>query len=164
VDMRDENKFTPLHHACLHGKLDCAMLLIKKGADLQCRGANGLTPLFLAIYGGHIDIMTVLLKNGARQEIWEEDSLETPLMIAVRTGLASCLLPLLMNNADVLKQNRQGNSALHIAVLEKNEAAINLLIQYKSDPYMKNLQGKTSIQLAIDAERNDLEKIMTKEN
>jgi CDK inhibitor PHO81 len=30
VDMKDESSFTPLHHACVHGKLECALLLIKK--------------------------------------------------------------------------------------------------------------------------------------
>ena len=57
-----------------------------KGANVNEKGSNGITPLMLATYGQSSEVMTELLKNGAEIDCTEDDSGETPLMRAVKTG------------------------------------------------------------------------------
>ena len=45
-----------IHEAVLSGNLDCVMLLMKHGADLQQRDAEGWTPLHMACSDSFPDI------------------------------------------------------------------------------------------------------------
>ena len=48
---------------------------------------NELTPLMMAAYGQSSEVMTALLQNGADPDAVEQEMEDTPLMIAVRTGI-----------------------------------------------------------------------------
>lgn len=70
---------TLLHAAAYDGKADIAELLIRLGADVNCREANGRTPLHDAANNGHLAVIEVLLRNGADIEAIDNGRM-TPLM------------------------------------------------------------------------------------
>ncbi|KAG5190266.1 ankyrin repeat protein, partial [Tribonema minus] len=61
----DKYLATPLHWACLRGKLDAVALLIERSAPLEARTLNGGTPLTWACMEGHVPVIAYMLFNGA---------------------------------------------------------------------------------------------------
>jgi hypothetical protein len=56
---------TPLHAAVGAGQLECARMLVAKGASVNARAESGDTPLHLAARLGHVALAVLLLKVGA---------------------------------------------------------------------------------------------------
>lgn len=56
---------TALHLALIDSNLDCALELIKHGADVNKQIIYGLTPLFIAGHQGAIKVMDALISSGA---------------------------------------------------------------------------------------------------
>jgi ankyrin repeat protein len=64
----DDAGFTPLHLAASHCRTEVVVLLLDRGAMIDCRAKDGTTPLHLAAQGGCVDTVNLLLKRGARLE------------------------------------------------------------------------------------------------
>ncbi|KAG5750696.1 hypothetical protein H9Q70_006664 [Fusarium xylarioides] len=69
VNDRNEQGAAPLHYACVGFRVGAAMLLIKKGADVNAKDFLGETP-FRCVLSGHVskatvDILSLLVDNGA---------------------------------------------------------------------------------------------------
>ncbi|KAF2899013.1 hypothetical protein ILUMI_07160, partial [Ignelater luminosus] len=60
IDKCDVNLHTALHLACTNGYLQCAKILVNKGADVQVCTSEGFTPLDLAIKHEHKDVQNFL--------------------------------------------------------------------------------------------------------
>ena len=45
IEVRDEDKSTPLHHAAYYGQLETVKWLVEKGAGMNARNNDGSTPL-----------------------------------------------------------------------------------------------------------------------
>ena len=57
---------TPLHNASAEGMLECAKVLLNKGADPNLKDSWDATPLDDALRFGHKKVETLLLENGAQ--------------------------------------------------------------------------------------------------
>jgi ankyrin repeat protein len=57
--------FSPLHHAARRNQQEVARLLIKHGADVNCRDDFGNSPLYEAVRHGHHQMVRLLVNNGA---------------------------------------------------------------------------------------------------
>ena len=67
VDATDRAHRTPLHHASVLGRLGCARLLLRRGADPNAYNDHlGENPLSCAALSPHLDVILVLLGAGAR--------------------------------------------------------------------------------------------------
>ena len=53
------NGYTPLHDALWHGYIECANVLLDKGARCDVRGHDGKTPLCVALeaFGSAVDVV-----------------------------------------------------------------------------------------------------------
>jgi ankyrin repeat protein len=65
VNVRDHDKRTPLHYACLTDNPQCADVLLSLGASVNLRDANGFMPLHYALRNGSCGLVQLLLYNGA---------------------------------------------------------------------------------------------------
>ena len=60
-----QNKFLPLHRACLNSHKEIVTLLLERKADVHAKDTMGDTPLHKAAFGGCHEIAALLLQNGA---------------------------------------------------------------------------------------------------
>lgn len=94
--------FTALHRACEFGHLDCAVLLLEQGADVNARSSWGwYAPLHLALGNGHVEVGIMLLSRGARKECRDKYG-KTAFQRAVKLGQADA--------AAQVREQQQGKS------------------------------------------------------
>ncbi|CAM9142829.1 unnamed protein product [Chrysoparadoxa australica] len=63
LDLMTQERWTPLLQATLWGKADCALALIKAGADVWVRDVYGLTALHCAAAHGTLPVVKQLLRH-----------------------------------------------------------------------------------------------------
>src|SRR4051812_653412 len=61
VNVKDDDGWTPLHHAVCGGNLEISNYLLNNGADVNAQTMNGKTPLHIAIYRSDYKIIKCLL-------------------------------------------------------------------------------------------------------
>jgi Ankyrin repeats (3 copies) len=66
VEMTETNGFTPLHIAAQTNQIDCVMVLLNIGVNVNATNIAGVTPLFVARAAGSTQVMELLLEKGAR--------------------------------------------------------------------------------------------------
>ena len=85
VNARDDNGFTPLHIAAMHGHVDILHLLVEYGADLEAQDNIGRRTLYYAANHGHSLVIQELISRyhvdiNARSNngsIWQETAFLT---------------------------------------------------------------------------------------
>ncbi len=68
VDVEAKDRFfgaTPLMQAAFEGRIEIALLLIQKGADVNAKNKLGATPLMYAVSAGQIETARMLIEKGA---------------------------------------------------------------------------------------------------
>lgn len=70
VNDRDrENGMTLLSLSCYNGHVECARVLIERGADIDSGDDSQWTALHYAVYGDHVECTRLLLECGANRDI-----------------------------------------------------------------------------------------------
>lgn len=142
---------TPLHSAAAYGHVDVAEYLLGKGADLSIPNKKRWTPLNSASHYGHIEVVRLLLARGADPTIANQDG-RTPLASAVRKDHAAIVELLLALDtsqpAYVNKTDTDGRTALMWAAKGGNTAIINMLLEKRADPEIRDLDGETCFSFA----------------
>ena len=120
--------WTPLHRACGNGDDATAEVLVAGGADVNARRVEngqsvGVTPLFVAVGQDAPSVALVerLLKHGARVDARRAGDASTPLHWAANFGASDAVHLLLRHGADPCALNRNGASALDIAIAKGHE-------------------------------------------
>ena len=136
LDLEGWNNNTCLHSASSSGQTDLVKVLLKYDFDIDAKNDHGKTALHLASNNGHSEIVKELLDHGA----------------------------------NVNAQNNDGDSPLHKAV--KHCASIggedeNIILQTilegtNVDFYLKNNEGKTALQVAIDKKDTNTARMLAK--
>ena len=131
IKCRDFHTESLLHGGVVSGTCDTVLYLLQAGASVDAINCCDQTPLSIACQLCHVDVCLVLLKHGAC--VNHQDSRGyTPLMYACsarKSAHLSCSLThlLLQHGADVCITNKQGLTALHIAVAHQNAYALQAL-------------------------------------
>ena len=112
VNVKDTNRWTPLHYAVYYGHKKVIELLIAKGADVNAKDMKGRTPLHEAAASGHKEIVEVLIANGAKHD----SGGSTPLDCAVQGGHKEIIELLITAGADVNARDVGEWGPLHMAV------------------------------------------------
>ena len=82
VNAKDDDGWTPLHHAAIWSHKEIAELLIAEGADVNAKDQKEeRAPLHMAAYWGENDIVELLIAEGADVNAKDEDG-KTPLDLA----------------------------------------------------------------------------------
>ena len=138
-----------LHLACEHGHINMVRCLISLGANTNtigyyCYPTIKYTPLSLAVSNNHHDIVSALVS-----EFGCDPSDGVSLHTACEHGNLSMVKTLIECGASVDDKDGDDNTSLHLtAKIERNETMQALLSTFKSDPNIKNKEGRTPLHIA----------------
>ncbi|XP_025072509.1 ankyrin repeat domain-containing protein 27 isoform X2 [Alligator sinensis] len=147
INVSNQDGFTPLHVAALHGHPELVSLLLKHGASVGARNINHAVPLHLACQRGHFQVVQCLMDYDAKQN--KKDILgNTPLIYACLNGQHETAALLLQHGASVNLFNTKGNTALHEAVIGRHKALVELLLQNGALTHIRNKRQCTPVDCA----------------
>jgi len=123
VDASDGRGWKPIHHASLHGQAKVVELLIRRGANVNCKTISGLTPISLAgsCLTPRYETISLLLANKADPNVASPAGV-TPLMDVCGRAYEPeteklCNL-LLMNEAKATATDIKGRDATETSLSE----------------------------------------------
>ena len=145
-NIRDEgDNAYPIHFAAESGDLAVVRLLIEHGADPIGAGtAHELDVIGWAVcfdYATHVDVARYLLAHGARHSLFS----------AAAMGDAAAIRELATAGADLnqpMDRTNHRRSALHLAVVKTQPAALATLIEVGADPNIEDAVGLTPLDQA----------------
>jgi ankyrin repeat protein len=112
---------------------ECVKLLLKAGAEVDCRDNDNLTALHYAISYGCIQNAEVLLAAGADIDALCQDGW-TALACAVFWNMHESIKLLLEHGADTLSKTEPGESLLHLAACYGDETTLRILASRSLGP------------------------------
>ncbi|KAL5017563.1 hypothetical protein ScPMuIL_007152 [Solemya velum] len=146
VHQKNEAGKTALMLACFAGKQEVVMRLREHGARYEDFDKGGSTPMHWAVDGGNTRLIEWMIKDGADVNMKDCNSKWTPLLrCASVSGSRDVALSLLMSDADINAQDKDGKTALMIAILNGHQSLMELLLKRKADLNVKNEYGKTAL-------------------
>ncbi|KAI9915380.1 hypothetical protein PsorP6_006992 [Peronosclerospora sorghi] len=137
------NRRTPLHWAAVNGAQEVVDLLLEARADPNFQDARGRSPLHWAARLSKLSVVRALLEAGADPNLLDGDD-RTPLLCAASGRDATRELFALLTSAGA-EINYQlpttGDTALHVAVREDNEASALAILATGGNLMTINRQG-----------------------
>ena len=151
---------SPLHYAAWFGDPATVALLIDHGAVIDQQSNNGWTALMMTAAKNHSEAASTLLRRGAAPDLADIYDW-TPLMRAAHAGHTPVLLVLLRDpGIDVDRLNDQGQSALHLAAIAGDSAAVQKIVEAGARVDIEDLGGRTPIGIAEATGRSDIVEIL----
>jgi hypothetical protein len=135
VNVVNSDGDTPLHVACLHGKVDCLNELFKLGAEVDMQNNKGMTPLMMAVQ---------FHDNNPKKSNPLNDFRLSPVAIMVKA--------LLNKGANINTTNNKGETVLHIIIKHGQTSPhlsmmVRMLMENGVDVSIKDNNGKTALEL-----------------
>ncbi|MEO1248048.1 MAG: ankyrin repeat domain-containing protein [Pseudomonadota bacterium] len=126
---RNRNGATALYLAARYGHTAAVTTLLEAGANIDEQSLNfiDLTPAMVAAKYGHGELLTVLLDRGAEIDRKDKEGQDV-LTHAVAAGHDELVVPLLERMGPELR-GQALKSALYVAIMHKQAAAVDLLLQ-----------------------------------
>ena len=156
INVLDKNGFTALIAASSLGKLATATLLLNHGADINILDDKGDSALNYAAMFGHADIVKLLLEHGAdvaAKDIAGETALDLAGELGGDAEARAEIIKMLIgknNDAelDLSSQNEEGNTALHLAVLNGDKDLVEELLNKGINTQIANNEDFTAKEIA----------------
>lgn len=126
VNDLDDEKYTPLHWACIRAHWDVAEYLIEQGAELNLLGGDGGSPLNWAAHHDNVEIVETLLSGGAELNVQNQWGM-TELHTAIWRGNSHVVEYLLDQGSDPMIKTKEGWTAMHYAFRSGHGHVIELL-------------------------------------
>ncbi|KAJ5160569.1 uncharacterized protein N7482_007573 [Penicillium canariense] len=143
VQLRMSSGHTLLHLAVI--RQDSAMIkhLLEREADPHIRDLNGRTPLFWAVKLEIIAIADILIEAGANPSVPESEY--RPLTDHEKTDINL----ILGHEGASEASDHSGQSPLHLAALDRNQAMMTCLLQKRVHSDIKDHHGRTPLFWAV---------------
>lgn len=153
LEEKDERGRSGLHLASIYGKIKCAKLLIDHGANIEDIDEDGYTPFFIACIKEKIESAKFLIREGANINIQTEYG-GCPLHVACIKKNKELVQLLLSHGANV-NIAKNGTTAIHYSCWAEDKDIIRLLIEYGANIFLKDDDGKTSLDFTRNREIYD---------
>lgn len=162
ADISGSDKFgrTALHGAVRASSPQLAQLLLKNGARIDAADHRGTTPLMELITvgrGRRAEMLRILLEYHPALDASDRFG-RTALQLAVIAQDYDLISALITSGAKV--DRPKSWSALHEAVLEKDEKALTLLLDASADVNAEDQGGDTPLHLAVEAASTVMVKLL----
>jgi ankyrin repeat protein len=150
---RDSHGNTLLHlEAGTQGRLYMMRLLLGRNANVNARNFAGNMALHEAFCRGDEALVKIqlLIDHGADPSCLNGNR-DAPLHLAAKTGPRPDLITLLLENkVDVNARDPDGNTALHIAIvnLERPKDVVQVLLAHHANPNIRNSYGNSPLHLS----------------
>lgn len=160
---------TPLMTVARSGNVEAARILLAHGAQVNAtEPVHGQTPLMWAAGQSHPEMMRELIARGADMNArsavqhWERQVTSEPrekwlppggfmaLHFAARQGCLDCAKILVDAKADINATDRDGNSAVVLAIINGHYDVAGYLIDQGTDPNLAEVTGRTALYAAVD--------------
>jgi len=141
------NLETPLHIAVRINSTNTVKKLLRSGADLAKKDKHNMTALHRAVSIGHLQITEELLKQHVDVNVRGGESEETPLISAVKSGDKTVVQMLLSKDANVSLTDDFNMTALHWAVVTRQESAniLQMLLDKNADVNTQGCKYKETV-------------------
>lgn len=141
-----------LYDVCAIGKLDRVQSILKRKHSLLNEFApDGFQPLGLAAFFGHTEVVRFLLESGADVDTPSRNGLKvTPLNSAAAGRHYEIAMLLLERGANPNMRQSGDFVPLHAAAQNGQIEMVKILLQYGADKDLKNADGKTARDLALE--------------
>jgi ankyrin repeat protein len=130
VNARDMKGFTPLILAAYNEQSPIVDLLLTRGADLDAQDAAGNTALMGVCFKGYKDIAKKLIEAGADVNLRNSNGAPA-LTFAATFGHLQIAEWMLQKGADLSLRDSRGKSPVDHAVIQENEAMLELFQRYR---------------------------------
>ncbi|XP_056020573.1 E3 ubiquitin-protein ligase MIB2-like [Ostrea edulis] len=161
------NSFNVLQWATMKNSKVAVDTILKKNTKIvDDKTTDDFTALHLAAVNDYVEIASALITRGGCDKNARDKSNRTPLIICVAQRHERTMEVLIAAGCDVNAEDSNGNTALHVAqipnilsmfVQTKSKGDKNVdtkilcaLLEAKADIYIKNLEGKSPLDLADD--------------
>lgn len=121
--------------AMKEGEANKALELVEKPGStvVNYRGGDGNAGLHIAMRNRNATWVGFLLSRGADPNLGDANG-DTPLILATQRGFVEGAARMLMKRAEVDKTNRLGETALIVAVQQRQSAIVKMLLEAGADP------------------------------
>ena len=156
VDVDSADEVTALWLASAAGKLECVKMLMRYGANVNCkREKDNVTALFIASQNGHNDVVSAILQVSSRSINTAKHNGATPLLIAAQQGYIAIAEQLLQLGADPDVKKEQDVTAFMLACFMGNAELAVLLLRYGANHKLKG-GGKSGMEWAKFKEHKEV--------
>jgi ankyrin repeat protein len=123
-----------------------ALLLLKRGANVNCKDDHSGTPLHYAVLRGHADLTGLLISWKADIEVRNIHGMDS-LHLAAFDSEPYCLQLLSLSGGNLMTQTSHdpGDLLIHTAVKQKHENVIRWLIEHGMPVDVPNRIGVTAL-------------------
>ncbi|MCL2068067.1 MAG: ankyrin repeat domain-containing protein [Treponema sp.] len=149
ISIRNIEGKTPLYLAVQENRLHVIPILLSYGSDVFAADISGVTPFDIALQKKG-EILSALITT---ETVYQNDSAgNTMLHAAIKSGCEPEYIGLILDKrAMVNARNKEGDSALHIAVRMNQRENGEFLISRGADIFAVNSAGESSLFLALTA-------------
>ena len=147
INTRNKEGVTPLHIAVQKDNVAVARLLTENGADIHTLDAKGKSSLDMALSSSQQMLEAVVIEKNV---LTVDSDGNTPLHVAlINDAPLSKVQYIISLTNDVNIRNRDGNSALFIAVIKNRRKVGELLLSKDADIFSTNTNNNSPLRLAL---------------
>ena len=155
INIRNKKGLTPIATSIEHGQAAQVNFFASNGADIHAEDARKNTPLTSVLYRKDDMYKSLVIKQNASSVDSEGN---TPLLVALKKGAAFDKIQYIADlDANVNARNRNGESALFVAVQKNNREAGELLLSRNADIFAANTQNISPLRLSLESQNGSQE-------